>query len=352
MYVIGLGTASPAQRYSQAECWEAVCAAPQFATLTSRSRAILRKVLLGDSGIGSRHLVLAPLSEAFDLTPDTLNARFARHAPALATQAAEAALRQADTKVDEIEALLVTTCTGYLCPGLTSYVGERLGLRADVLALDLVGQGCGAAVPNLRTASALLDSGHCRKALSVCVEVCSAAFFLDDAPGVLISACLFGDGAAAAVLSRHPQPAHRRVEWMTAESVHSPAERECLRFEARGGMLRNILGKEVPALAARCAEALLAGALRQSGARRAELTGWILHAGGRDVLVALRERLGLSEADLRWSAAVLHEYGNVSSASVLFTLEAALANRAPGGYWWMASFGAGFSGHGALLRVD
>jgi len=108
----------------------------------------------------------------------------------------------------------------------------------------------------------------------------------------------------------------------------------------------------VPALAARHAEALLAGALRQAGVGRAEITGWILHAGGRDVLVALRDRLGLSEADLRWSAAVLREYGNVSSPSVLFTLEAALADRAPGGYWWMASFGAGFSGHAAMLKVD
>lgn len=98
-------------------------------------------------------------------------------------------------------------------------------------------------------------------------------------------------------------------------------------------MLRNILGREVPALAARHAEALLTGALRKAGVRRAELTGWILHAGGRDVLVALRERLGLSEADLRWSAAVLREYGNVGSASVPFTLETALADHAPGRLW-------------------
>jgi alkylresorcinol/alkylpyrone synthase len=305
MYVIGLGTAVPSHRYSQAQCWEALRAARQCAALTSRSRAILKKVLLGDNAIASRHLVLAPLSEAFDLSPDTLNARFARHAPILATQAAEVALHRADTKPEEIDALLVTTCTGYLCPGLTSYVGERLGLRADVLALDLVGQGCGAALPNLRTASALLSSGHCRKALSVCVEVCSAAFFLDDDPGVLVSACLFGDGAAAAVLSGHPHPIHRRVEWKAAEGVHSPAGRECLRFEVRGGMLRNILGKNVPVLAAGHAEALLTGVLRQSGIGRSEVTGWILHAGGRDVLVALRECLGLSEADLRWSAAVL-----------------------------------------------
>ena len=78
----------------------------------------------------------------------------------------------------------------------------------------------------------------------------------------------------------------------------------------------------------------------------------MLHAGGRDVLVALREGLGLSEQDVRWSEAVLREYGNVSSACVYFVLEAALADTVPGGYWWLSSFGAGFSCHGALLMVD
>ncbi len=352
MFVVGLGTAAPATRYSQAECWEAIRGTATFAALTPRSRAILRKVLLSENGVTTRHLALDPLSEAFDLTPDTLNARFAKHAPALAAQAAEAALGQADTGREEIDALAVTTCTGYLCPGLTSYVGERLGLRADVLALDLVGQGCGAALPNLRNAEALLSSGRCQKVLSICVEVCSAAFFLDDDPGVLVSACLFGDGAAAAVLSGRPPASGRRVEWKAAECLHQPADRERLRFELRGGMLRNILSKEVPALAAQMAGPLLSRNLGQLGMDRAEVTGWMVHAGGRDVLLAFREGLGLSEGDLRWSAGVLHEYGNVSSASVLFTLAAALAGGARGGLWWMASFGAGFSGHSALLQVE
>jgi predicted naringenin-chalcone synthase len=352
MFITALGTAAPAHRYSQRQCWEALCASPQFPALQARSRAILRKVLLGSNGIAMRHLALAPLSEAFELTPDALSARFAKQAPLLASQAAESALNRAGTPPHEIDALLITTCTGYLCPGLTSYVGERLGLRTDVLGLDLVGQGCGAAVPNLRNAEALLSSGRCRTVLSVCVEVCSAAFYLDDDPGVLVSACLFGDGAGAAVLSNQPRPGSRRVEWKTAVCIHSPSERECLRFEQRGGMLRNILRKEVPAVAAGHARALFLGALTKAGIVRADISGWVLHSGGRDVLVALGEQLGLSEADLRWSAAVLREYGNLSSASVLFALEAALADGAPGGYWWLSSFGAGFSCHGALLKVD
>src|SRR5213592_843557 len=184
MFIIGLGTATPPRRYRQRECWEALKVAQQFSQLTTRSKAVLKKVLLGDNGIATRHLALEPLSDAFDLTPDSLHARYVRHAPALASQASAAALQDAGLGPEKIDAVIISTCTGYLCPGLTSYLSERLGLRPDVLTLDLVGQGCGAALPNLRTAEALLSASHCRQVLSICVEICSAALYFDDDPGV------------------------------------------------------------------------------------------------------------------------------------------------------------------------
>jgi alkylresorcinol/alkylpyrone synthase len=106
---------------------------------------------------------------------------------------------------------VISTCTGYLCPGLSSYAIESLGLRRDVLAFDLVGQGCAAAMPNWRLADSLLAAGACEHVLSVCVEVSSAAMYLDDDPGVLVSACLFGDGAGAgrALAQARDRKAHR-----------------------------------------------------------------------------------------------------------------------------------------------
>ncbi len=352
MFLTGLATAVPPRRFTQAECWAALQQAPQYPDLNARSRALLRKVFSGENGTATRHLAVTDLAEAFVLTPDALHARFARHAPALATQAAERALAVAQLTPAKLDAVIISTCTGYLCPGLTSHVSERLGLRADLLALDLVGQGCGAALPNWRTAEALLASGRAQNVLSVCVEICSAAFYLDNDPGVLISASLFGDGAGAAVLSVRPAGHGRRVEWKAAGSLLNPAERDSLRFEQRDGMLRNILARQVPALAARTAENLLAEMLERFPLRRAEVTGWILHAGGREVIAALQKRLALGKTDLGLSAAVLHDFGNVSSPFVLFVLERALAQSAPGGWWWLSSFGAGFSCHGALLKVD
>ncbi len=351
MFVIGLGTAAPARRYAQLECWDALQISIPFARLAPRSRAILKKVLCGDNGIATRHLALDPLAEVFNLTPDALQARFAQHAPALAAEAAQRALQDAGCAPSEIDAVLISTCTGYLCPGLTSYVSERLGLRADVFTLDLVGQGCGAAMPNLRTAEALLAANRAQRVLSVCVEVCSAAFYLDDDPGVLISACLFGDGAGAAVLASGPQSDRRRVEWKSASSCLAPDKRDTLRFGHQRGMLRNVLLPEVPQIAGDEAAKLLAGTLAAAGVKRDRVAGWIFHTGGRDVLSALRDKVGLTESDVRHSAAVLREFGNISSPTVLFVLQAALHDAVPDGLWWMSSFGAGFSCHGALLEV-
>ena len=130
------------------------------------------------------------------------------------------------------------------------------------------------------------------------------------------------------------------------------SHREKLRFETRNGMLRNILSREVPQYAAEQAESVLRIGLARQGLSREEISGWILHAGGREVLAALRARIGLCEEDTRISARVLSELGNVSSPFVLFVLQAALRENTRGGHWWLASFGAGFSSHGALLQVE
>lgn len=349
MFITSVGTAVPPARYSQKECWEAFSGAPQYERLGRPARALLRRVLTGEQGVSTRHLALERISDAFDINPDRLHARFSEHAPALAASACRTALARADLLPGEVDALLISTCTGYLCPGLTSYVSERLDLRADAFLLDLVGQGCGAALPNLRAAEALIDSGRYQNVLCVCVEVCSAALYIDDDPGVLISACLFGDGAAAALVSN--RPGRRSIEWVGSATLTDTAEREALRMESRGGLLRNILTREVPQLAAERATDVFQSQLSRQGVKPEEIAAWIWHAGGRTVLERLRAVSGLDERHTQRSSDILARFGNLSSPFVLFVLESALADEAPGGYWWMSSFGAGFSCHGALLRV-
>ena len=351
MFLSGIGTATPSRRYTKTECWQAFVNSACYARLDARARRVLERVLHQDNGIHTRHLALDSLADAFEIDPDTLHRRFLAHAPALVSTAAKRALDDAGLTADDIDAIVVSTCTGYLCPGLSGYVAEALGLRSDVKTYDLVGQGCAAALPNWQLCEGLLATERCRHTLSVCVEVCSAAMYIDNDPGVIISACLFGDGAGAAVLSAAPPAGKRRIEWRESASFIDPGERDALRFEQCHGMLRNVLTRRVPQLAADYARRVLDGVLQQAGLTPADINAWIMHAGGRDVLHALEQALGIERRELRYSAAMLHDHGNLSSAFVYFVLQAALADEAADGWWWMSSFGAGFSCHGALLKV-
>lgn len=351
MYLLGLGVSNPPGRFSQTECWDAFQASKSWTTLRPRSKAILRKVLNNPEGIRQRYLALDNLDEVFAVDPDTMHRRFAKWAPKLAAQAAQKAMAEAGFEAKQIDGLIVNCSTGYLCPGLTSYVSEGLRLRDDTLMLDMAGQGCGAAVPGLRTASALLDSGQCRAVLFICVEVCSAVFYLDDDPGVLISACLFGDGAAAAILTHKLAPGRRRVEWLFSETRSSPRERDCLGIRHQGGLRRSVLSPCVPKMVAEHVELILAQVLTRHGVTQTDISAWVLHAGGSQVLRTLRSRLGLTEKDTALSASILNAFGNMSSPFVLYVLKEQLAQDQQAGLWFLASFGAGFSAHGALLNV-
>ena len=150
-----------------------------------------------------------------------------------------------------------------------------------------------------------------------------------------------------------PKPLNKLWPTQTSNgSVLKPGARDLLRFEQTQGMLRNILSPRVPLVAAQNVKEVLQRVLGQAKLDRSQIAAWILHPGGRDVLLAMRKELDLGGQDLRWSEAVLAQYGNLSSPSVFFVLQAALRDAAPSGFWWMASFGAGFSSHGALLKVD
>jgi alkylresorcinol/alkylpyrone synthase len=352
MYFRGLGTATPPQRYTKAECLLAFEKSEWFNRLDARAHFIARSVLQRNNGIASRRLAVDTLDEVFQIDPNTLAQRFSHHAPLLATAAGERALAQAGLQPGDIGAVIVSTCTGYLCPGLSGYVIEGLGLPSDTKTFDLVGQGCAAALPNFQLGSALLAANVCEHVLSICVEVSSAAMYLDNDPGVLISACLFGDGAGAAVLSKSPAASGQSIRWIDSASWTEPRHRKALMFEHKDGMLRNVLSREVPGLAADYARQVLDTVLGKAGIAPPDVSTWILHAGGRDVLLALERSFAVAPTDFRYSAAMLHEYGNLSSAFVYFVLEAALLDQAPAGWWWMSSFGAGFSCHGALLQVQ
>lgn len=342
MYLHALATAVPPDTFTQPQCWEIVQRSDARLRLTKRTRLILHSILNGDHGIATRHFAMPDIERVFDRTSDELNAAFRTEAPLLAGRALTAALAQAGLRPDELDALLVCTCTGYLCPGVTSYVAEQLGLRPNAFLQDLVGLGCGAAIPTLRAASHLLAAQPGATVACVAVEVCSAAFYLDDDPGVIISACLFSDGAAATIWRANPGPTGLRA--FDFDTLHVPADRDKLRFEQRDGKLRNLLDRSVPELAATAV-----GKLWEKRGPR-PVARVVAHTGGRDVLEAIAPVVAPHSLDA--SERVLRDYGNMSSPSVLFALEETLRVAPPSsveGDFWLVSFGAGFSAHSCRL---
>ncbi len=359
MYLESLATSLPECRLTQAECWERFRSSRAAARLSSGARGLVRRVLLGNSGIDTRHFALPPEDALFEMDAEALNKAFEAKAPPLGESALREALGQAGLRPADLDALVVCTCTGYLCPGLSSFIAERADLRADACLLDLAGLGCGAAIPAMRTAAGLLAADPGSRVAVVALELCSAAYYMDDDPGVIISACLFGDGAAAAVFSAQPAPG--RLRFHGFDSLHLPEERAGLRFENRGGKLRNRLAQSVPAVAASAVARLHA---RRPAPQTAVPAGspaedapapprCITHGGGRLVLDALEPALGgVSLAEAR---AVLRRHGNLSSPSVLFALRDYLDNAStapPAESLWLASFGAGFSAHSCICNCD
>jgi predicted naringenin-chalcone synthase len=310
-----------------------------LSSLKPRSAALLGKVLNNSqSGIEQRHLAVETIESTFNHGAEQLNNHFEREAPPLASEALLAALKKANLVATDVDALIICTCSGYLCPGVTSHVAEQLGMRHDVYLVDLVGLGCGAAIPMMRAAQGYLAANPGAIVATVAVEICSAAFFVDDDPGVLISLCLFGDGAAAAIWTANGSEG----EWQAGNflTTHLPEEREKIRFVNSGGKLKNQLHRDVPDLAAKAVAGLYAQ-------RQGEPDQVLAHSGGRDVIEALENVLPFTLTETR---EVLRLHGNMSSPSVLFALEQRLAGNHPDDHrLWLTAFGAGFAAHSCEL---
>ena len=188
MYLKSLSTAVPKHSFTQHECWQSMRDGSYFHSLKPRSISLLEKILTsGTSGIDRRHMAAESLESVFDDNAQQLSERFEREAPILATAALEKSLSRSGIPASAVDALFLATCTGYLCPGVTSHVAERMGMRSDVFLADLVGLGCGAAIPMMRAAQGYLAANPGALVATVAVEICSAAFYADDDPGVLIS---------------------------------------------------------------------------------------------------------------------------------------------------------------------
>lgn len=335
-----IGRAVPEQRYTQ----EALYA------LNPWEDTPLTDKLFLESPVRSRGLFVPP---EWYRTPRSLtdtNQAWKEGALHLGGAALREALDRSGTAEAEVDLLAVTSVTGYATPGLDLLLARQEGLRADLARAHFNCIGCHAAVPLLKVAAdhAALRPGS--TAVALAVEICSACFSDEADAENLVALSLFGDGAAAAVVSTEGD-GPRIVDF---GSRYAFDHMDALAFGLTTRGFRIVLDPGIPDRIAEHIEAAVDGLLARHGLPREAVSLWALHPGGSRILDRAGERLGLSDAQLAPSRRVLAHHGNMSSPSVLFVLAEALADghAVPGTHGIAVAFGPGLGIEAVLLAFD
>ncbi|MBV6519588.1 MAG: type III polyketide synthase [Candidatus Brocadia sp.] len=347
MYGIG-SSYYPPYRVSQAHAEEFLVRA-YADKLSKKNLAILRKIF-AHPGIVHRHLALDDLKGLIHEHPDNRIARFTRWAVDLSSQAILKALTPLGLTPDDVSGLVVNTCTGYICPGISTYLIEKLRMPDKTRAHDLVGSGCGGGIPNLQICEDMTKSSDNGVVVGVSVEICSATFQMADDLSLILSNALFADGASASVLWRRSEG----LELIASASYYKPESRDDIRYIYKNGQLRNQLSVSLPELAGKAVTRVITDLLKPRGLAPKDIQHWAFHPGGERVINAIRDEIGLPEGQLQATRSVLAKFGNMSSPTVFFVLREILDNHGvqPGDWCVMVAFGAGLCAHAFLLRAS
>jgi len=335
--IAAVATATPPHRFTQSE----------LLTLAGY-RDEERSGFFRRSDIEGRYLWIDPATFRPNESVDELGDRFREGALELGEAAARRALARAGWTAVDVDFVATTTCTGRLTPSLDARLIGRLGCRADVQRVHVGDTGCASAMVALQQASNYVTAFPGRRALVVAVEICSAAYFLDDRLESAVAHAIFADGAGAlAVTTDGPGPA-----LVAQRTLFRPEHLDAMGFEYPGGRPRVVLSKDVRRIGAIMMGEMAAILMAAQGLKRDDIRYWVLHSAGRRVIDRARTLLELSEEQVGHSRAVLRRFGNMSSATILFVLDETLRQESPvpGDWGVMIGLGPGFAAEGALLR--
>ena len=366
-YLGAIGTANPAHRIAQPQIAEFMARALQFGEGDTRKLRALYRV----SGIGHRYSVLpdygravgeytffpnTPTLEPFPSVGQRMTA-YRREALPLAMEAVRASLGQ----VPEVEAATIThlvtvSCTGMYAPGLDIELVQALGLRPDVRRTCVNFMGCYAAVNAIKLADAFCRADADARVLIVSVELCTLHFQKSPQEDHLISNALFGDGAAACLVQARPLPAG--APSLSLEGFHcglEPDGHDDMAWHINDFGFEMTLSSYVPKLIQRGIRKLTDGLLASLPVQLSDIRHFAIHPGGRKILETIETELGLTREDNRHAYRVLRDYGNMSSATVLFVLRDVLAAATPadnGAPVLSFAFGPGLTMEAMLLGIS
>jgi alkylresorcinol/alkylpyrone synthase len=279
---------------------------------------------------------------------------FRHHALTLLEEVAAAAVAQAGLTTRDIDVLVVNTITGLAIPSLDAMLMNRLEFRPGAERLPIFGLGCGGGVAGLSRAARLAQSMPGANVLFLTVDLCSlCARPNDQSLAMFVSAALFGDGAAGVVLRRSASSSHagraRPRIYAVGEHWWRNTER-IMGWDIKEDGFGVVLSPELPSLMRTELRPACDAFLNRNGLQMPSFKGILLHPGGRKILETAEEVLHVDRARLAHSWAVLREYGNMSSVTVLFVLKRALLTGDSGPHL-MGAFGPGFSAYFAAIDL-
>lgn len=267
----------------------------------------------------------------------------------LSENALRKALKNADMQPEDIDILITVSCTGFMIPSVDAHLINRLRMRPDVMRLPVTEMGCAAGVSGIIYAYNFLKSNPEKTAAVIAVESPTSTFqHRDFSMTNMVSAAIFGDGAACTILgpSDELRPAIQDVDM-----YHFYDEIDMMGFRLRNTGLQMILDPHVPEKIEQHFDQILFPFLQRNNVDISELEHFVFHPGGKKIVKITEELLHGMGKHIDDTRAVLKEYGNMSSATVLYVLHRYLKKPIPeGDYGLMLSFGPGFSAQRILLK--
>ena len=306
--------------------------------------------IVDNAQVHKRHSIF-PLDYTIEPRPLTqTNNEYIEHAVKLGREAAEKCLERAGLRPDQIDLIITVSCTGFMIPSLDAHLINLMGFRSNVSRMPFTELGCAAGAMGRARAAYYLQAITDANVLIIAVERTSLTFQRKDiSQANLISSILFGDGAAAAVVTGKPA---QGPKILVTETYTFPDSLGAMGFDLRDSGFHILLAKDVPEMIGGKIGGLVQGFLDRHGRNREEIKGWILHPGGARLLGNIETELGLCKCDTQPSWDILGSVGNLSSATILFILQEWLEKRPlqSGEYALMAAFGPGFSAEFLLLQ--
>ena len=348
-YVVSAARHLPAHRYA----WEEVT--PWIAGWLREHGVDPGRALriCGNAQIESRSSVL-PIEEIFREKSLTESNRIYReNAVGLGARVSREAIARAGLRPEDIDLVISTSCTGFMIPSVDAYLIDDLGMRRDTKRLPITEMGCAAGATALARAREYLKGFPDQRVLVLSIELATLTFqHHNHSMDNIVSAAIFGDAAAAAVLAGS---ASNGAPWIAdSQTVTLPRSSHLMGFDLGEKGFEIVLSKEIPSAVRAKLRPLVEDFLGRSGLDFKSVAHLLFHPGGKRILEVYREELGVPDEALHYSRKVLRECGNVSSATVLMILEEILLSDEPrrGDTGLMLAMGPGFSIEMLLFRWE